>query len=598
MVSRAFKLRFRRRLRLRRRQVEAFGQQAEDQLERNFFRRLERLRDVRRFVVGWLLLMVLLIGCMVVQLRALGGYYQTLQPAPGGTYTEGIIGAFTNANPVYATSAFDQAASRLVFSGLYKYNEKNQLVGDLAQGPLEVDVTGTVYTVHLRQGVKWHDGKPLTADDILFTYQVIQNPDAQSPLNSSWQGIKVDAPDARTIRFKLPNVLASFPYSLTNGIIPKHILGKAPMATMRSLPFNTRNPIGTGPFRWKALEVLGDSAQTRQEQIALSPFDEYYGGQPKLNGIVLHSFRNKQDMVNSFDRHEINAMAGLDSVPAALRRDDSIRTYNLPLTAAVMTFFRTTDGVLSDVKVRQALVQAADTDAITKSLDYPATPVTQPFLHNQFAYDPAYTQAPYNVAAADAQLDAAGWTVGKGGYRYKDGKQLTFQLYAEDTSEYRHVAEMLRKQWKAAGVNVQIVLQKSTDLQSTLATHGYDALLYGISIGSDPDVYAYWDSAQADMRAQNRLNFSEYNSRIADVALEAGRTRLDPVLRIIKYRPFLQAWHDDAPALGLYQPRYLYVSRGPVFGLEEHYMNSAVDRYGNVQNWMIRQVPTSQADIE
>jgi len=599
MVSRAFKLRFRRRLRLRKRQVEAFGQQAEEQFDRNFFRRLERLRGVRRFVGGWLILMVLLFTCMVVQLRALSGYYQVLQPTQGGTYTEGIVGSFTNANPIYATGAFDQAAAKLLFSSLYKYNEKNELVGDLAAGPLEVNEAGTAYTVHLRKGVTWHDGRSLTADDVLFTYQVIQNPDAQSPLNSSWQGIKITAVDKYTVTFTLPNVLASFPYSLTTGIIPKHVLGAVPMATMRSQAFNTRNPIGSGPFKWGAIEVLGDSAQTRQEQIALQRNTDYYLGDPKLSGVVLHSFRSKDDMIASFQHHELNAMAGLDSMPATLQRDDSVRKYNLPLTASVMTFFRTTTGVLGSQQVRQALVRGADTQSIIKSLRYAATPVTEPFLQRQFAFDPAYAQFGYDPVAAGSQLLADGWITGKDGFRYKDGKPLAFQLYAENTSEYTHVADMLAKQWKAIGVKVDIVLQQSADLQSTLATHSYDALLYGISIGADPDVYAYWDSAQADMRAQNRLNFSEYSSsKISDVALEAGRTRLDPALRIVKYRPFLQAWQADAPALGLYQPSYLYITRGPVYGLEEHYINNATDRYSNVQNWMVRQVLTSQADIK
>src|SRR6478672_2641554 len=116
MVSRAFKLRVRRRFRMRKRQVEAFGSQAEDNLERNLFRRFERLRSVRRFVISWLLLTVLLIGCMVVQMRALGGYYQTLQPVPGGRISEGIVGSFTNSNPIYATSSVDLAVSRLLFS--------------------------------------------------------------------------------------------------------------------------------------------------------------------------------------------------------------------------------------------------------------------------------------------------------------------------------------------------------------------------------------------------------------------------------------------------------------------------------------------------
>lgn len=598
MVSRAFKLRFRRRLRLRQRQVEALGQQAEEQLERNFFRRLERLRDVRRFVVSWVLLFVLLIGCTVVQLQALRGYHQTLQPEPGGIFTEGMVGTFSNANPVYATSAVDQAVSRLLFGGLYTYNDRNQLVGDLAEGPLEVDATGTVYTVHLRKGLTWHDGKPLTTDDVLFTYQVIQNPDAQSPLNGSWQGIKVESPAPQVIRFTLPSPLASFPYSLTNGLVPKHILGDVPMGNLRSAAFNTRSPIGAGPFQMQAVEIIGETTQDRQQQIALGPFADYHAGQPKLGGFVMHTFRNKADMIASFERHELTAMAGLDVLPDDLRRDDSVRAYSLPLTASVMTFFRVTEGVLSDIAVRQALVKAADTQAIIDRLGYPAKSVRQPFLQGQLGYDPSLLQPSFDLAAARTQLDEAGWRPGKDDIRYKDGKPLAFRLFAENTHEYSRVARMLQKQWRAVGVQVELRLQGSNDFQSTLAFHSYDALLYGISIGLDPDVYAYWNSTQADVRSQNRLNFSEYNSSGADTALDAGRTRLDPTLRTVKYKPFLQAWQADAPALGLYQPRFLYVTRGPVFGLDEHYNNIAIDRYRNVHNWMIREQAVPQSSVE
>ncbi len=598
MVSRAFKLRFRRRLRLRKRQVEAFGQQAEDQIERNFFRRLERLRDVRRFVLSWVLLLVMVGGCMVVQIRALSGYYQTLQPVTGGIFTEGMVGSFSNANPVYATSTVDQAVSHLLFSGLYKYDANNRLVGDLANGPMQVSEDGTVYTIHLRSDARWHDGRQVTVEDVLFTYQVIQNPDAQSPLNSSWQGIKVASPAPKTLTFTLPSPLASFPYSLTNGILPMHILGETAMADMRSAAFNTRRPVGSGPFKWQVLEVLGNSLQDRQQQIALQPFDEYHDGRPKLNGFVMHSFRNKEDMIASFERHELTAMAGLDEMPSSLKQDDSVRQYSLPLTASVMTFFKMSTGVLSDLQVRQALIKATDTQSIIAGLDHSTKAVKEPFLQGQIGYDPEYMQASFDLAAAQAQLEADGWKVGNENIRYKDGKPLAFELFAEDTSEYASVAKMLQKQWRAAGAAVELRLQDGADFQSTLAFHSYDALLYGVSIGVDPDVYAYWNSTQADMRSQNRLNFSEYNSKVADAALDAGRTRLDPSLRTIKYKPFLQAWQADAPALGLYQPRFLYITRGPLYGLQEHYINNAIDRYKNVENWMIRQKAVSQASLE
>lgn len=595
MVSRAFKLRVRRRLRIRKRQVEALGSQAEEQLERNLFRRLERLRSVRRFVSGWLLLVVLLIGCMVVQIRALSGYYQTLQPVPGGTINEGIVGSFTNANPVYATSSVDLAVSRLIFAGLYTYDNKNHLVGDLAEGPYQVNSDSTVYTVHLRPHLTWQDGIPLTAADVVYTFNVIQNPDTQSPLNASWQGIKVAAPDDRTVTFTLPSPLASFPYSLTTGIIPKHVLASTPMTNMRSSSFNTNNPVGAGPFKWQAIEVTGGSPQNRREHVALQPFTGYHGGAPKLGKFVVHSFRTQQDMITSFKHQELNAMAGLSDVPGDLRKDSSVRSYSLPLTAQVMTFFKTSQGVLADVKVRKALVQGVDTQAIISKLGYAAKPVKEPFLMGQLGFDAGYAQPGYDTAAAAAALEADGWHLGSDGVRYKDKQPLAFTLVAENTSEYAAVSHELQKYWRALGVNADVQLQETADFQSTLAFHSYDALLYGISVGNDPDVYAYWSSAQADVRAASRLNFSEYQSKTADAALEAGRTRIDPSLRVVKYRPFLQAWQNDSPALGLYQPRFLYITRGQLYGLKEHFINTPADRYNSVNQWMIRQALVSQA---
>lgn len=598
MVSRAFKLRVRRRLRLRKRQVEAIGSQAEEQLERNLFRRLERLHAIRRFMAGWIALVVLLGACMVVQIRALGGYYQTVQPVPGGTINEGIVGSFTNANPVYATSSVDLAVSRLLFSGLYTHNDKNQLVPDLAAAPFGVNADGTQYTVKIREGVVWHDGKPLTAHDVAFTFAVIQNPDAKSPLNASWQGIKVAALDKYTVTFTLPNPLAAFPSSLTTGIIPEHILAATPMSAMRSSNFNTNNTIGSGPFRWQAIEVTGGSPQDRQERIALQRFEDYHRGPAKLANFVVHSFRSQQDMIQSFDRQEINVMAGLSEMPRQFQDDSSVYSYNLPLTAAVMTFFKTSEGILSEPAIRKALVLGADQDKIMRSLGYATKPVREPLLQGQLGYDASFAQPGFNADAARQTLDAAGWTVGKGGIRHKANQPLTFKLYAENTSEYARVAKLLQKQWLGIGVDVKLELQEAADFQSTLAFHSYDALLYGISVGNDPDVYAYWSSAQADLRATSRLNFSEYKSSVADAALESGRTRTESALRAVKYRPFLQAWQNDAPALGMYQPRFLYITRGQLFGLKEHYINTPADRLNSVDAWMIRQAAVSQAKTE
>jgi peptide/nickel transport system substrate-binding protein len=576
--------------RKRRRQAERISELAEDQLERNLVRRFGRLYAVRRFIFVWVALGLAMIGCVVVQARALGGYYQTLQPAPGGIYREGILGNFTNANPLYATGQVNDAVSKLLFASLFKYDDKNNLIGDLAQS-YSLDPAGTTYTVTLRPDLKWQDDQPLTAEDVVFTYQTIQNPDAESPLNVSWQNVTVSAASKQTIIFKLPNPLSSFPHSLTNGIIPKHILQSVNLTSLRSAAFNTANPIGAGPFRLKTIEVTGNSPNNRYEEIELSPFSDYHAGPPAIASFIIHTYPDSSQLLNGFRRHDISAMVGVQELPRDLANDTTVRTSTMPLTAANMVFFKTSEGVLSDKVVRQALVGGVDVDAITEGLRKPVLPVREPFLLSTPGYDPAMRQLSSGEVAANQLLDSNGWARQANGIRSKNGQLLTFKLYAQDTAEYTQVVNRLKERWDKLGVDTQVYLQADADVSSTAASHSYDALLYGISLGVDPDEFVYWHSSQADVRSPSRLNLSEWKSPVADSSLEDGRTRSDPVLRAIKYRPFLAAWQQDAPALGLYQPQFLYVTRGQVNGVVDRTVNSDTDRFNNVEQWMVRWVP-------
>lgn len=570
-------------------QVEGFGSQAEEHIDQHLLKRFNRLPQVRRFVAGWLGLILILIGGLVAQNLVLGNYYQSLKPVPGGIYNEGVRGRFTNANPIYATSDADTSVSRLIFAGLLTPDSNGKLVGDLASG-YSVDNHGTMYTVHLRPHLTWQDGQPLTSKDVLFTFQTIQNADAQSPLQSSWQGVSVSAPDDRTIVFKLPDALASFPYNLTTGIVPQHLLAHIPAVDLRSAEFNTVHPVGAGPFAWQGIQVRGDGdPKNAQEQIGLTPFAGYHAGKPKLQKFIVQVFASQQQMIAAFQDNQLTGMEGLDHVPPALKNDSAVIQHNLPLRAAAMVFFKTSAGVLSDQNVRKALVQATNVPQILQHLSYPTRPVKEPLLMGQLGYDSALAQPAFNLKAAQSLLDSDGWAPGKDGIRTKDGKPLTFTLSAADTADNRTVTKLLKQQWQALGVRLNVQLQDNSDFQSTLRYHGYDAVLNGISIGVDPDVFVYWDSSQADIRSNNRLNLSEYKNGTADAALEAGRTRIDPGLRVIKYRPFLQAWQQDAPAVGLYQPRLLYLTNGMLAGLSEKPITAPADRFVNVQNWEIRE---------
>lgn len=585
MQFKRLRRRFQKRVHARQQQVEGLSLSAEKSIERNIFKRLARLHAVRRFVFGWIALLLLVMACLIAQFVQLGKYYQKTEPVDGGIYTEGITGSISNVNPVYATSDTDRSLSRLLFSGLFAYGDDGKFAPELASGYQTQD-NGKTYVVKLKHGLTWHDGQSLTAEDVVFTYATIKNPDAHSPLFASWQNITVTAPDAYTVKFALPAPLASFPQNLTNGIIPKHLLATTSASDLRSSDFNTVSPVGSGPFTWHGLQVTGSDPSQVEEQVALLPFDKYQGGKPKLDEFIMRVYVSQDRLKQAFLDGKLTAAAGLDSVPANAPKETEVR--HLLLNAGDYVFFKTTNPVLADAKVRQALVAASDPGAIIGQLGYPTHAVNEPLLAGQLAYNKKYAQQTGNITHAQQLLDSAGWTQAPTGWRIKNGQQLTFTLVAPDTPESHSVSDALTKQWKALGVQLDVELLSAADYATALANHDYDATLYGISIGSDPDVYAYWDSSQADIRSATRLNLSEWKNGTADAALESGRTRLDPALRAAKYIPFLQAWQNDAPALGLYQPSFLYVTHGPVYGLTDHPINIGIDRFDGVQNWQIR----------
>lgn len=585
MSPHLLKLRMRRMWRRRAAQTLAVVHDTGQLVEKNGFSRFGHLRLVWRFMILWLGACLVIGSLLTAQIVGLRGYYQSQEPVPGGRYTEGIAGTFTTANPLYAVNDVDTSVSHLLFAGLLKYNDKNQLTGDLAES-WSADPAGKVYTVRLRSNLTWQDGEPLTADDVVFTYHTIQNPDAQSPLYASWRGVTVQAIDERVVTFTLPNPLSSFPSGLTNGIVPKHLLQNIDPIGLRSATFNTADPVGAGPFRWSSIGLTGVADKT-EAQIALSPFDHYWAGAPKLTSFSIYAYADTNAMITAYRNQEITSMVGLDHVPADIAKDKQSHIYNLPLTAGVYVFFQTTQAPLDDAKVRQALVAASDRDDVIKLLGYPAVAVDEPVLKDQFAYDPSLAQATGNMAQAKALLDSAGWHLNAQGIREKDGRTLSFMLTASDGYESKLVAKLLVAEWRAVGVDASALFQSSSDFQSNLAQHQYDAVLDGISIGADPDVYVYWDSSQNDPRSPTQFNFAKYASTNADLSLEAGRTRLDPLLRKVKYKQFLQAWQQDDPALGLYQPRLLYVSHEAVYGLNDSPINTDADRFRNVHNWMI-----------
>lgn len=568
---------------IRRRRAVQAGEQASAHIDKLIIRRWTSVNAVKRHVTVWLLVLLAISTGLFVQNRQLAGYYREPSYAAGGSYTEGIVGGLTNMNPIFATGPVDSSASRLLFSGLLKYDLNNRLVGDLAES-ITPDDRGVTYTVKLRPGLTWHDGKPVTSRDVLFTFQTIQHPDTRSPLNGSWQLIKIDAPDESTIIFTLPVALTSFPQSLTTGIIPQHILASVPPSQLRSHPFNTKEAIGTGPFKLTNVVTLSLDSK----EINFEPFDDYWNGTPKLDRVSFRTYADQDALSEGFRLGDVQAIGGVsDSDKLTLGRA-AVKQYNLPQANGVFAFFRSSTQPLDDHRLREALVMSVDTNSILQdTLKNSRLPLNGPLLRSQLPYGPDLQQLDTNPDRAAALLDEAGWTKQVDGTRTKDGKPLELTLVTQNTPEYSLVASALQKQWLAQGIKLKVELVSEQELQQNhIVPHNYDILLYGISLGSDPDVYAYWHSREAGLGG---FNLSEYRSPAADASLEAGRTRSDATLRSIKYKGFLQAWRADIPALALYQPSFEYIQSADVNGFVPRVLVTPSDRFENIQNWMVEQ---------
>ncbi len=353
------KISLKRQVKKTKKNVEQAQEVTAESVNKHLVRRWSKLKDVRRFVIGWLVLVFVLCLGVMIQSTALDRYYMEESPVVGGKYIEGIVGKFSNFNPIFSVSSTDLAVTKLSFSSLLKYDDENELVGDLATN-WSVDSGNVIYTVNIRDDVYWHDGEKLTAEDVVFTYKAIQNPNTSSPLADSWKGIEIQAIDEYTVTFSLPNRYTPFPHSLTNGIIPQHILGETPFAELRAHDFNL-SPVGSGAYVFDRLFV-GEE----RSQVFLSRNADYYASPAYIEEIEIQGYEDYPLMISAFRSGELSAITALRSYDIAELADmQGIKEYNFQLFSQVFVFLNNKDELLKDSSIREALVYATDKNAIS-----------------------------------------------------------------------------------------------------------------------------------------------------------------------------------------------------------------------------------------
>lgn len=549
---------------------------------RFILRRIENVRLVMTEIMIWLAAIALLIAGLGIQYSWNSQGSKKDGAKSGGVYVEGVIGNISTLNPLLAASEPEQAVSRLLFSSLYNYDVTGALHTDLAESMTVKD--DKVYTIKLRNAA-WHDGKKLTAEDVVYTINLIKNPQVRSPLRVNWLDISARAIDDSTVEFMLPAVYAGFSHALTFPVIPKHILQTVSPSSMREADFSS-NPVGSGPFAVKRVQTSESTSST--DVVRMEPNTKYYGAVSTLSRLELRAYGNESLLVKAVNSGEVSAASGLSLSAADNIKSKQYSTKHWLLNKGVYLLMNNRSQTLQDARVRQALRYATDTSSIRATVGDNVARLDTPILQSQIAQKlPAAPD--YSLDKAKALLKEAGWTYNQGQWKGKDGRPLAVAVTTSSgRDEYKKIVDALKQQWSKLGVDVQLreIDTSSTTtsfVQSVLQPRDYDALLYELELGADPDVFAYWHSSQA---SASGYNFANYSNRTVDNDLVGGRSRTNSALRAAKYIQFVNQWLNDAPAIGLYQSVGSYVLNNGASIVEPRgSLNTMNDRYADVTTW-------------
>ncbi len=510
--------------------------------------------------------------------------YTKSVPANGGAYREGIIGQPRFINPLLATSDTDQAIIKLVFSGLYRLDSNGEVVPDLAESFPAVSEDGLEYTVKIKNNAQWHDGTPVTADDIVFTIQTLQNAAYNSPHRGDWQSTTIEKTDNTTVKFRLKAQSAPFLNNLTLPIISKKVWGNVSPADF-VLSQGNIEAIGNGPYVIKEVRKL---AQGSVQTLILESFANYHNRRAYIDNLKLNFYEDVEGVLNAIHGKQIDGF-GFSPFDQAVRLDEENNEFNvtqLPLPQYQAVFFNTSNRLFSDIYVRKALQQATDIRKIIDEVyNGQGQVISGPILRQHVEGLPEPTIV-YDIEQAKKLLETSGWHYPEGGsVRKKGNTELAFTLSTNNFPLNAKAAELLAAQWSQLGVKVSLNIQPTRELaENVIRPRSYDALLFAQKLGADPDPFLFWHSSQI---RNPGLNLSMYANTNADKVMSEARATTDKAERDEKYRQFQEIIGIDVPAIFLVQNVFSYAQKEDVQGLSLTSLSDSTSRFYDLPNWYI-----------
>ncbi|MBE0687911.1 MAG: peptide ABC transporter substrate-binding protein [Anaerolineaceae bacterium] len=512
------------------------------------------------------------------------------EPQQGGVYSEALVGKFQRLNPVldYYNSA-DRELNRLLFSRMITFEERGIPKLELVE-TYGISQDGTIYNITLRPDVKWHDGKALTTNDILFTINMIRDGEGVVPddIRSFWTEVDVKTLSETTIQFRLQEPFAPFLDYLSFGILPEHLLGDLSFEQMIDSGFNLQ-PVGSGPYSFEGL--ITENNQIKG--VILRANQNYFEEPPLIEQMVFRYYDNSSDALKAF---QDGLVLGISKVEPTILREvltnPDLALYTAREPRLTLIFFNLKNQEVpffQDVNIRKALLSGLNRQKmVDKIFNSQAIIADGPILPGTWAYYDGIKSVEFDPTIATQLIKDAGYVLGgeNSTIRTKDGVEFRFELLYPDDDTHRQMAEMIQQNWEALGTSVNIRgVSYSELINSYLNPRSYQAALIDLDLSwtPDPDPYPFWDQVQAT----GGQNYSQWDNFVASDYLEQSRITTNLIDRSLFYRNFQVVFEEELPALPLLYPVYNFAISTQIRGVSVGPMFDTSDRFLTVKNWFI-----------
>lgn len=460
-------------------------------------------------------------------------------------------------NPVKSSDYYAGLVIGLVFDSLLTVDKDANYIPQVAKS-WEISKDNLTLTFHLRDDVKFHDGIPLTADDVKYTYDKILDPKSLAEnKKADFEFVdKVEVPDKYTVRAHYKKPYAPALGSWSFAIIPKHIFEKEPDFLNSKY---SHSPIGSGPYKFERWDS--------NQQIILDVNKDYWGGRPYLDKVVFKMIPDQTVTLNTFIKGDLDVEDSLN--PLQWTKETNSPEFERKFRK--LKFFTRSYGYIGwnengnpffgDKRVRQAMTYALKRQEILDKILYNLGEIcTGPFYPLSWAYNTTVKPYPYDLDKARALLDSAGWKVNPAdGMRYKNGVKFKFEfLFPSGRDVIKRIAENYQQDLKKIGVEMIPRPLEWASFLIRVTNRNFQAVSLGWSLGIDPDPYMIWHSSQRKLG----LNYVGYNNSEVDKLCEEGRTTFDLAIRTKDYHRIHEIIHEEQPYTFLFfSPDLMAVDR-------------------------------------